>query len=208
MESTSLKQFFMNFRHSLKQVFNFHNLFLMLKSEDLAIMYKRKELGLTHTLNIDDGKQTIILKFDCVEKYEGIILDNKKDMSAGNFTGFNPEFSKREIVSGGFVRNNIICWPVHMKNQIKGNDEVLMMIQMGGGQRASHKYSAIDLTLMNIMAKVAGGALLKIKSERITMDSLGKSQKMFDTFKQLLSERNHALLNQMIKSTFGKLFKF
>jgi hypothetical protein len=95
-----------------------------------------------------------------------------------------------------------------MKNKMKGNDEVLMMIQMNGGQRVLQKYNAIDLTLMNILAKVAGGALLKIKAEKITTDSLGKSQKMFDTFSKLLSERNHAILNQLIKSSFGKLFRF
>ena len=83
-----------------------------------------------------------------------------------------------------------------------------MMIQMSGGNRGVQKYNAIDMTLMNIMSKVIGGALLKIKSERLTMDSLKKSNNMFDTFRQLLSERNHTILSQLIKNQFGKLFRF
>ena len=64
-----------------------------------------------------------------IEKYEGVLPDNKKDFTQG-FSGFTPEFSRRDLVSGGFLRNNIICWPVHIKNQVssKGSDEVLMMI--------------------------------------------------------------------------------
>ena len=56
MECTSLKHFFTAFRHCLRQVFNFQQLYLMLKNEDLAIMYRKKEFVLTHTLNIDNGK--------------------------------------------------------------------------------------------------------------------------------------------------------
>ena len=149
----------------------------------------------------------ITLSYLTVERYEGIVPEQKKDMSQG-FTGFVPEFLNREIVSGGFLRNNIICWPVHIKSHLKGGDEVLMMIQMSGGNRAIQKYNAIDMTLMNIMSKVAGGALLKIKSERVTMDSLKKSNNMFESFRHLLSERNHAILSQLIKSQFGKLFRF
>ena len=177
----------------------------MLKNEDLALMYRKKEFGLTHVLNIDNGNLLCVIL--CVEKYEGIVPDQKKDVTQG-FTGFNPEFNNREIISGGFLRNNIICWPVHIRSQVKGGDEVLMMIQMSGGQRAIQKYNVIDMTLMNIMSKVAGGALLKIKSERVNLDSLRKSNNMFDTFRQLLSERNHAILSQLIKKTFGKLFHF
>jgi hypothetical protein len=63
-----------------------------------------------------------------IEKYEGILPDNKKDFTQG-FSGFTPEFSRRELVSGGFLRNNIICWPVNIKSHVsKGGDEVLMMI--------------------------------------------------------------------------------
>ena len=93
-----------------------------------------------------------------------------------------------------------------------------MMIQMNGGQRSHIKYNAIDLTLMNIVAKISGGAMLKIKAERLTIDSIQKSYNIFDTcnflknyfniVKHLLSERNHAALSQQIKGTLGKLFHF
>jgi hypothetical protein len=126
-------------------------------------------------------------KFDThslpIEKYEGILPDNKKDFTQG-FSGFTPEFSRRELASGGFLRNNIICWPVNIKSQVsKGGDEVLMMIQMNGGKNLPTKYTAIDMALMNIIAKIAAGALLKIKAERITVESLKKSHNMFDTFR-------------------------
>jgi hypothetical protein len=88
-----------------------------------------------------------------------------------------------------------MCQPVHIKSQVKGVDEVLMMIQMNGGKNPSSKYNSVDLTLMNIVTKIAGGAMLKIKSERITVDSLQKSSNMFNTFRQVLSERNHAILS-------------
>jgi len=133
------------------------------------------------------------------------VPEQKKEQG---FTGFVPEFLNRETVAGGFLRNNCICWPVHIKSQVKGADELLMMIQMAGGSRGTQKYNAIDMTLMNIMSKVAGGALLKIRSERVTMDSLKKSNNMFETFRHLLSERNHAILSQLIKSKFGNLFRF
>jgi len=195
MESTSLRQFFAAFRHCLRTVFNYQHLFLMLKNEDLGIIFRKKELGVTHTLNIDDGK--CFATYKLIEKYEGVLPDNKKDFTQG-FSGFTPEFSRRDLVSGGFLRNNIICWPVHIKSQVvnnKGADEVLMMIQMNGGKNSATKYNAIDMALMNIMAKIAAGALLKIKAERLTVESMKKSHNMFDTFRQLLSERNHAVLN-------------
>jgi hypothetical protein len=66
---------------------------------------------------------------------------------------------------------------------------------MNGGKNSPTKYNAIDMALMNIMAKIGAGAMLKIKAERITVESLKKSHSMFDTFRQLLSERNHAVLN-------------
>lgn len=58
-----------------------------------------------------------------------------------------------------------------------------MMIQMNGGKNSPTKYTAIDMALMNIIAKIAAGALLKIKAERITVESLKKSHNMFDTFR-------------------------
>ena len=62
MESTSLKQFFTAFRQCLRTVFNYQHLFLMVKNEDLSIIFRKKELGVTHTLNIDDGKNIILHK--------------------------------------------------------------------------------------------------------------------------------------------------
>jgi hypothetical protein len=56
LESTSLRNFFTAFRHCLRTVFNYQHLFLMLKNDDLGIIFRKKELGVTQTLNIDDGK--------------------------------------------------------------------------------------------------------------------------------------------------------
>jgi hypothetical protein len=48
----------------------------MLANEDLAVMYRKKEFGMTHTLNIDECKLTSN-KF--LGKYEGVIPDVKKE---------------------------------------------------------------------------------------------------------------------------------
>jgi hypothetical protein len=38
---------------------------------------------------------------------------------------------------------------------------------------------------MNIVAKISGGAMLKIRAERLTIDSIQKSYNIFDTCKYL-----------------------
>lgn len=40
----------------MKQMFNFFQLYVMIKAEDVSSNYKKKENGLTHILTIDLGK--------------------------------------------------------------------------------------------------------------------------------------------------------
>jgi hypothetical protein len=62
MECSTIKQFFVHLRICFKQMFNYSNLYLMLKGEDIINIFKKKEFGITHTLTIDTGKSCIFLK--------------------------------------------------------------------------------------------------------------------------------------------------
>lgn len=48
-------------------------------------------------------------------------------------------------------------------------EELLLMIQMNG-QKGVVKYNQVDISLMNVLAKIAASALLKIKAERVASD--------------------------------------
>jgi hypothetical protein len=55
MDATTIKSLFAHVRLSFKQLFNYSNLYLMLKGEDFITIYRKKEFGCTHTLTIDTG---------------------------------------------------------------------------------------------------------------------------------------------------------
>jgi hypothetical protein len=96
-------------------------------------------------------------------------------------------------------------------------EDLLLMIQMNG-QKGVVKFNQVDISLMNVLAKIAGSAILKLKAERLASDQLQRTYNLFETCKLrlnliflvrgLLSERNHAVLNQIIKQNLGRLFKF
>ena len=45
-----------------KQLFNYNQLYIMLRADDLCSIYKMREFGITHTLTIDLGKPRVLLK--------------------------------------------------------------------------------------------------------------------------------------------------
>ena len=75
---------------------------------------------------------------------------------------------------------------------------------------------------MNVLAKVLSGALMKIRSDRLTFDQVNRSYNIFETCKYytsslifdrvivrtLLAERNHAVLNKLVRTNLSSLFKF
>lgn len=61
---------------------------------------------------------------------------------------------------------------------------------------------------MSLAGKILTGALLKIRSDRVTFESVNRSYNIFETFRTLLAERNHAVLNNIIKTNLSSLFKF
>lgn len=72
---------------------------------------------------------------------------------------------------------------------------------------------------MSLAGKILTGALLKIRSDRVTFESVNRSYSIFETCKiafqltfilvrTLLAERNHAVLNNIIKAHLSSLFKF
>jgi hypothetical protein len=62
----------------MKQMFNFYQLYIIIKADDVSSVFKKKENGLTHTLTIDLGNKYIhCLSF--LERFEGVIPDLKAD---------------------------------------------------------------------------------------------------------------------------------
>lgn len=72
---------------------------------------------------------------------------------------------------------------------------------------------------MSLAGKILTGALLKIRSDRVTFESVNRSYSIFETcnkicfnyqllVRTLLAERNHAVLNKIIKKNLSSLFKF
>ena len=76
MEATSIKNLISHVRLGFKQLFNYSNIYFMLKGEDIITIYRKKEFGQTHTLTID------------TEKFEGILIDLKREAAHQTFAGF------------------------------------------------------------------------------------------------------------------------
>lgn len=55
MECSTMKALFNQLRLCMKQMFNFYQLYIMIKADDITQIYKKKEGGLTHILTIDLG---------------------------------------------------------------------------------------------------------------------------------------------------------
>lgn len=62
MECSTMKSLFNQIRLCMKQMFNFYQMYIMIKGEDITSIYKKKEGGMTHILTIDLGKQSSIIK--------------------------------------------------------------------------------------------------------------------------------------------------
>ena len=153
----------------------------MLKADDIILMFKRREFGITHTLTIDTGK--LMLTYLYLEKFEGILPDLKKEPTQ-NFSNFSPEFNKRDLIQG-FARGCVICFPVLAKNmkQAADKEEILMYFQMNGFRGVP--YNALDMSLVSIVGRVAAGALLKIKGDKITQESMQHSFNILETCKYI-----------------------
>jgi hypothetical protein len=85
----------------------------------------------------------------------------------------------------GFLRNNAIVWPITTKSKNSEKEDLLMLLQMNGVKGVVN-YNQQDVVLMSLAGKILTGALLKIRSDRVTFESVNRSYNIFETCKYFI----------------------